>query len=368
MTTATSTARVHNFSAGPAALPEQVLDEARRDLWDIFGTGIGILEHSHRGKAFDRVIDEAVADCRAIAGIPDNYKVLFLQGGASMQFFQIPMNFLTAQSGADYVLTGAWSKKAMKEAKLFGQPRAVASSEDKNFSYIPELNASMFSGDAVYCHFTSNNTIFGTQFRDEPPCPQGVPLVCDASSDIFSRPIDVSKYALIYAGAQKNLGPAGCALVIIRDDMIERGSDSIPTMMQYRIHAQEDSRYNTPNSFAIYLMGRVFKWILANGGLEGMEALNERKAAALYDFIDASPFYRATVSDHDSRSRMNVCFRCEREDLEPKFIEGAEKAGLKNLKGHRSVGGMRASIYNAVTLESVRALVEYMKEFERSNG
>jgi phosphoserine aminotransferase len=226
----------------------------------------------------------------------------------------------------------------------------------------------MFSPDAAYCHFTSNNTIFGTQFRAEPPCPQGVALVCDASSDIFSRPIDVSKYALIYAGAQKNLGPAGCALVIIRDDMIERGSEKIPTMMQYRIHAAEDSRYNTPNSFAIYLMGRVFKWILGNGGLEGMETLNERKASALYDTIDASPFYRATVTDPGSRSRMNVCFRCVREDLEPKFLGGAERAGLKNLKGHRSVGGMRASIYNAVSLGSVNALVEFMKEFERANG
>ena len=368
MTTATSAARVHNFSAGPAALPEPVLEEARRDLWDIFGTGIGILEHSHRGKAFDRVIEEAEADCRAIAQIPGNYRILFLQGGASTQFFQVPMSLLGKGASADYIVTGSWAKKAMKEAKLFGTARAIASSEDRNFSYIPEVAPGDFDDGAAYCHYTSNNTIFGTQFRGEPACPGVVPLICDASSDIFSRPIDVTKYGMIYAGAQKNLGPAGCALVIMRDDLIEAGASDIPTMMQYRIHAEKDSRYNTPNSFAIYLMGRVFKWILNAGGLEAMESVNEEKAGTLYEFIDASPFYRATVSDPASRSRMNVCFRCEREDLEPKFIEQAEGAGLRNLKGHRSVGGMRASIYNAVTLDSVRALVEFMKEFERANG
>lgn len=367
MSTATTTARAHNFSAGPAALPEPVLEEARRDLWDIFGTGIGILEHSHRGKAFDRVIDEAIADCREIASIPDNYKVLFLQGGASTQFFQIPMNFLSKEGVADYINTGAWSKKAIKEAKLFGKTNVVATSEDKNFNYIPAEKGYSYTPDAAYCHFTSNNTIFGTQFRTEPRAPEGVALICDTSSDIFSRPIDVSKYAMIYAGAQKNLGPAGCALVIIRDDLVEAGASDIPTMMQYRIHAEQDSRYNTPNTFAIYLMGRVFKWILANGGLEGMARRNEEKGALLYDHLDASAFYRATVEDVPSRSLMNVCFRCVREDLEPQFIAQAEAAGLKNLKGHRSVGGMRASIYNAVGLESVRALVDFMKAFERDN-
>ena len=367
MTTATTTARVHNFSAGPAALPEPVLEEARRDLWDIFGTGIGILEHSHRGKAFDRVIDEAVADCRELAGIPDNYKILFLQGGASTQFFQIPMNLLPKDGSADYLVTGVWSKKALKEAKLYAKTSVVASSEDKNFNYIPAEAANTYNSAAAYCHYTSNNTIFGTQYRHEPKAPKGVPLICDASSDIFSRPIDIARYAMIYAGAQKNLGPAGCALVIMRDDLIEKGAQDIPTMMQYRIHAEQDSRYNTPNTFAIYLMGRVFKWMLANGGLEGMARRNEEKAAALYDHLDASDFYRPTVEDVPSRSLMNICFRCVKEDLEPQFIAKAEAAGLKNLKGHRSVGGMRASIYNAVTLESVQALVEFMKAFEREN-
>lgn len=367
MTTATTTARAHNFSAGPAALPEPVLEEARRDLWDLFGTGIGILEHSHRGKAFDRVIEEAVADCREVAGIPDNYKVLFLQGGASTQFFQVPMNFLTQGSTADYILTGSWSKKAIKEAKLFGNTHVVASSEEQSFTRIPSEDDRNYTSDAAYCHFTSNNTIFGTQFRTEPKAPKGVPLICDASSDIFSRPIDVARYGLIYAGAQKNLGPAGCALVIIRDDLVEHGAQDIPTMMQYRIHVEKDSRYNTPNTFAIYLMGRVFKWITANGGLEGMARRNEAKAALLYDLLDASEFYRPTIEDTQSRSLMNICFRCVKEDLEPQFIAQAETAGLKNLKGHRSVGGMRASIYNAVSLESVQALVEFMKVFERDN-
>ncbi len=368
MTTATTNARAHNFSAGPAALPEPVLQEARRDLWDIFDTGIGILEHSHRGKAFDRVMEEAVADCRAVAGIPDNYRILFLQGGASTQFFQVPMNFLTSGRTADYVITGSWSKKAIKEAKLYGGTNVVASSEDENFSYIPDPSTFSFTDGAAYCHFTSNNTIFGTQFAAEPEHPSGAPLICDASSDIFSRPIDVSKYGLIYAGAQKNLGPAGCALVIIRDDLVEAGADGIPTMMQYRIHAEKDSRYNTPNTFAIYLMGRVFKWIQSVGGLEAIGAANEEKASTLYELIDASPFYRATVTDAASRSRMNVCFRCENEDLEPRFIQEAEAAGLKNLKGHRSVGGMRASIYNACTMDSVRALADFMRAFERDNA
>ena len=367
MTTATS-ARVHNFSAGPAALPESVLEEARRDLWDLHNTGIGILEHSHRGGAFDQVIDEAEADCRRLANIPDNYKVLFLQGGASHQFFMIPANFLTKDRSADYLNTGVWSKKAIAEAKLYGSVHTVCSSDDKNFSYIPTPDKHKFSPNAAYCHFTSNNTIFGTQFRTEPMPPANTPLVCDASSDIFSRKIDISKYALIYAGAQKNLGPAGCALVIIRDDLAQSGATDIPTMLQYRTHIDEGSRYNTPNTFAIYLMGRVFKWILAQGGLAGIEDINEQKAKLLYDELDNSDFYFPTVTDHGSRSRMNICFRIRDEALEKPFIQQAEAAGLRNLKGHRSVGGMRASIYNAISIDSVRALINFMHDFEKKNG
>ncbi len=364
----TATARVHNFSAGPAALPEAVLEEARRDLWDLSGTGIGILEHSHRGGAFDQVIDEAEADCRKLANIPDNYKVLFLQGGASHQFFMIPANFLAKGKTADYLNTGVWSQKAIKEAKLYGGVNVVCSSEDKNFSYIPTPDKHHFSSDSAYCHYTSNNTIFGTQFRTEPTPPGKAPLICDASSDIFSRSIDVSRYALIYAGAQKNLGPAGCALLIIRDDLVQTGDSTIPTMLQYRTHVEEGSRYNTPNTFAIYLMGRVFKWIIAQGGLPAIEQINEGKAHLLYDELDNSDFYYPTVTDHDSRSRMNICFRIREESLEKTFVQQAEDAGLRNLKGHRSVGGMRASIYNAVGIDSVRALIDFMRDFEKKNS
>lgn len=365
MPATTASTRAHNFSAGPAALPEAVLEEARRDLWDIFGTGVGILEHSHRGGAFDRVIDEAVADCRALANIPDTHHVLFLQGGASTQFFQIPMSFLSKDKTADYLVTGGWAKKAAKEAKLYGSANIAASSEDRNFCYIPDAGSIKLTPGAAYCHYTSNNTLYGTQFTTPPNT--DAPLICDASSDIFSKPIDVAKHALIYAGAQKNLGPAGCALVIVRDDLVQAGAADIPTMMQYRTHAEKGSRYNTPNTFAIYLMGRVFKWIANNGGLEGMASRNEEKASTLYDFLDASEFY-TTTADADSRSRMNVCFRCANEDLEPAFIAQAESAGLKNLKGHRSVGGMRASIYNALSIDDVNALIDFMKHFERENG
>jgi len=368
MTTRTASGRAFNFSAGPAVLPEAVLERAKTDIWDIFDTGIGVLEHSHRGKAFDRVMAEAEADCRELAGIPDNYRVLFLQGGASHQFFMVPANFLREGQTADYLNTGSWSKKAIKEAKRYGNAHVVCSSEDRNFNFIPPESARKYSKGAVYTHFTSNNTIFGTEFATEPEAPKDAPLICDASSDIFSRPIDVSKYGMIYAGAQKNLGPSGCVLVLIRDDLIEAGRDDLPTMLQYRTHSENDSRYNTPNTFAIYLMGRVFKWIKGEGGLAGMAERNAAKANALYDFLDASAFYAPTVIDKQSRSLMNVCFRCADESLEAKFISEAEAAGLKGLKGHRSVGGMRASIYNALPPEGVDALIAFMKEFERANA
>ena len=365
---ATATDRIHNFSAGPAALPEPVLEEARRDIWNIAGSGVGILEHSHRGKVFDRVIDEAEADCRALAGVPDDYRVLFVQGGASTQFFMAPANLLAPDRTADYLVTGSWSKKAVAEAQRYGSVHTVCSSADTNFNVVPGEADRSFTDGAAYCHFTSNNTIYGTRFATEPTHPTGAPLVCDASSDIFSRPIDVSKYGLIYAGAQKNLGPSGCALVIIRDDLLEPVRDDLPTMLRYKTHAEKGSRYNTPNTFAVYIMGRVFKWILGGGGLGAMEARNDEKAATLYDYLDASPFYRPTVTDAASRSIMNVCFRCVDESLEAEFLERAGAAGMNGLKGHRSVGGMRASIYNAAGPESVRALVDFMKAFERERS
>ncbi|TVQ59647.1 MAG: 3-phosphoserine/phosphohydroxythreonine transaminase [Phycisphaerales bacterium] len=359
--------RVFNFSAGPGCLPESVLKQAQRDLWDIDGSGVGILEHSHRGKVVDKVFDEAQADCRALAGIPENYKVMFLTGGASAQFYMLPMSFLKKDQTADYINTGVWSTKAIKDAKRYGGAHVAASSEDRNFCYIPKADAIRWSGSPRYAHFTSNNTIFGTQWRAEPRAPEGVPLICDASSDIFSKPIDVTKYALIYAGAQKNLGPAGATLVIAREDFIEQGSEDIPELLQYRTYAANDSRANTPPVFAVYMVGLVFKWILEQGGLDAMRAHNEAKAKPLYDYLDGSSFFNATA-DADSRSLMNVCFRAPSEELEKAFIAEATKAGFDGLKGHRSVGGMRASIYNAFPPEGVVRLVEFMEKFEKRHG
>lgn len=354
--------RIYNFSAGPAVLPEPVLREAQEALWDLNGTGIGVCEHSHRGKAFDAVLQETIADCRKLAGIPDNYHVLFLQGGASLQFSMVPMNLLSRDRTADYLITGSWAEKAAKEAQRYGGMHEACSSADKNFCYIPKTAS--YSAAPAYVHFTSNNTIFGTQFRTEPTPPPGVPLVCDASSDIFSRPIDVSKYGLIYAGAQKNLGPSGVTLVIIRDDLVQAGPKDLPPMLQYRIHAENDSCYNTPPTFGIYLMGRVFKWLLSNGGLAAMEARNEAKARLLYDYLDQSSLFKPTA-ERESRSRMNVTFVTGSAERDQAFISAATKAGFDGLKGHRSVGGMRASIYNAFPPEGVRALVEFMRDFER---
>lgn len=359
------TERIFNFSAGPAVLPLEVLEEAREDLLSLSGTGIGVLEHSHRGKAFTAVRDETEAAIRKVGSIPDNYKVLFIQGGASMQFAMLPMNFLSQDQTADYVVTGAWAKKAIKDAGAFGTAHVAATSDDRNFCYVPkEYN---FSTDAKYVHFTSNNTIFGTQFASEPDIPDGGTLICDASSDIFSRPIDVSKYGMVYAGAQKNLGPSGVTLVIIRDDLVAAGNDSIPPMLQYRSYAENDSMFNTPPTFGIYLVGRVCQWILNQGGLTAMQARNEAKAAKLYDYLETSSLFSATA-DADSRSKMNVTFVTGDADTDAEFIKQATAAKLDGLKGHRSVGGMRASIYNAFPPEGVDALVDFMKNFEASRA
>jgi phosphoserine aminotransferase len=358
--------RIHNFSAGPAVLPESVLRKSQEAIWNVGGSGIGIMEHSHRGKLFERVINEAEEACRSLGGIPDNYRVLFLQGGASLQFAMVPMNFLSADQTADYLVTGVWSQKAVKEAKPLGKVHIAATSEATNFDRIPKPEEIRYSTNPAYVHITTNNTIYGTQWRTEPPVPSGVPLVADTSSDMYSRPIDIRKYGIMYAGAQKNLGPSGVVLVIIRDDLVEAGSKAVPTMLQYRTHAGESSLYNTPPTFAIYVMGQVFKWIQAEGGLAAMAEHNEAKARLLYEFIDNSDFFRGTVQP-DSRSRMNVCFRAPTEELEAQFISEATKRGLDGLKGHRSAGGMRASIYNACPRRAVEALVAFMKEFEQAN-
>ncbi len=367
-TSATKSDRIFNFSAGPGILPEPVLHQAQQDLWNIMGSGIGILEHSHRGPVFDRVLAEAEADCRELAGIPANYRVMFMQGGASSQFFMVPMNFLkTKSSVADYFVTGKWAADAAKEAKAFGTINIAATSAETNHDRIPDKSTWKFSKDAAYCHYCSNNTIFGTEWQSVPSHPHGAPIVCDASSDIFSGPIDVSKYAMIYAGAQKNLGPAGTVLVIARDEFIAQSREDIPTMLSYRTHAQNDSRYNTPPTFGIYLIGQTFKWIKANGGLAGMARRNKEKADLLYTLLDGSGFYKRHAQT-DSRSIMNVTFRCPTEELDKKFVKEAEARGLDGLKGHRATGGMRASIYNAFPVEGVRALAAFMKDFETRNG
>lgn len=359
------TQRIWNFSAGPAVLPESVLEEARDNLLSLGTTGIGILEHSHRGKAFLAVYEETVALCREIGNIPENYRVLFLQGGASSQFFMLPMNLLTKDRVADYLVTGAWSEKALEEATRFGGTHTACSSQDRNFSYIPPTCT--FSPDPVYAHYTSNNTIFGTQWSGLPPVPANIDLVCDASSDIFSRPIDISKHAMVYAGAQKNLGPSGVTLVIVRDDLVERGSKDLPTMLQYRTHAKNDSMYNTPPTFAIYLVGLVLKWIKKTGGLAAMGELNQRKADKLYAYLDQSKLFRGTAAP-DSRSKMNVTFVTGNAELDSKFCSLATKAGFDGLKGHRSVGGMRASIYNAFPEAGIDALIDFLKKFESENA
>lgn len=358
------TQRIWNFSAGPAVLPEFVLEEARNNLLSLGNTGIGILEHSHRGKAFIAVYEETVALCREIGGIPDDYDLLFLQGGASTQFFMLPMNLLSKDQTADYLVTGAWSEKALEEANRYGKTHVACSSEDKNFSYIPKTCS--FSENPTYVHYTSNNTIFGTQWSGMPPVPANVDLICDASSDIFSRPIDIARHGVVYAGAQKNLGPSGVTLVIMRKDLVERGSKDLPTMLRYRTHAKNDSMYNTPPTFAIYLVGLVLKWIKQKGGLEVMGELNRCKAGKLYSYLDQSKLFKGTAAV-DSRSQMNVTFVTGNADLDTKFCSAATKAGFDGLKGHRSVGGMRASIYNAFPEAGVDALIDFMRKFEAEN-
>ena len=362
----TVTNRIFNFSAGPAVLPEEVLREAQENLLSLPGVGMSILEISHRSKPFDEVIEGCEADLRTLGGIPNDYHVLFLQGGASLQFSMVPMNILARDASADYIVTGVWSQKAVKEAKRVGTVKIAASTEDGNFTRVPRQDELTLDPNAAYVHYTTNNTIFGTEFTYRPET-GSVPLVADASSDIYSGPIDVSKYALIYAGAQKNLAPAGLTLVIIRDDLLKRTPSSLPTMMQYPVHAENKSLYNTPPVFAIYIMRLVLRWLLKQGGLTAVEKINARKADKLYAEIDRSGFYKGHAAK-DSRSRMNITFRLPNEDLDKKFAKEATAAGLDGLKGHRSVGGMRASIYNAFPEAGVDALVQFMREFEAKNG
>ena len=356
---------IYNFSAGPAVLPKAVLQQVQRELVDWHGSGMSVMEMSHRGKEFTGIAHDAEADLRELMGIPAHYKVLFLQGGASTQFSMIPMNLLRGNNSADYLNTGEWSKKAIKEAKKYCSVNIVASSEDKNFSYAPPQSAWKLDPRAAYVHYTSNETIGGVEIFWTPETGD-VPLVADMSSHILSRPMDVEKYDLIYAGAQKNIGPAGLTIVIVREDLIGQTMPSTPTMMEYKTHAENESMYNTPPTFAMYVAGLVFKWIKAQGGLSAMEKINIAKANLLYDCLDASSLYSCPTAI-ENRSRMNVPFTLKDAALDEAFLKGAKERGLLQLKGHRSVGGMRASIYNAMPLEGVRALVDYLQSFERDH-
>ncbi|HMJ15558.1 MAG TPA: 3-phosphoserine/phosphohydroxythreonine transaminase [Polyangiaceae bacterium] len=358
-------ARAKNFNAGPAALPWAALERAQKELLDFGGTGMSVMEHSHRGKAYEAVHNEALQLVRDLLKVPDDYDVLFLQGGASQQFAVVPMNLLEADRSADYVLTGAWSQKAYKEAKLLGKARVAGTTEkDKKFTRIPKQSELELDANAAYVHITTNNTIFGTQWHEFPSTGK-VPLVADMSSDIMWRPIDVSKFGLIYAGAQKNLGPSGVTLVIVRKDLVERARKDIPVIFQYRTHAENTSLYNTPPAFGVYILRNVLDVFKQAGGLAAIEAKNREKAQALYAAIDARPdFYRCPV-ERESRSTMNVVFTLPTEELEAEFIAGAQKQGMIGLKGHRSVGGVRASIYNAAELAWVQALVDYMNDFHK---
>ena len=357
--------RVYNFSAGPAVLPEEVLKEVAEEMMDYRGCGMSVMEMSHRTELFDEIIREAEKDLRDLMNIPDNYKVLFLQGGASQQFAMIPMN-LMKNKVADYIVTGQWAKKAWQEAQKYGKANKIASSEDKTFSYIPDCSDLPVSEDADYVYICENNTIYGTKFK-ELPNTKGKLLVSDVSSCFLSEPIDVSRYGLVYGGVQKNIGPAGMVIVIIREDLIsEDVLPGTPTMLTYKTHADADSLYNTPNCFCIYVCGKVFKWLKKMGGLEAMKERNEKKAAILYDFLDQSEMFHGTVEKKD-RSLMNVPFVTGDKELDAKFIKESQAAGFENLKGHRSVGGMRASIYNAMPIEGVEALVAFMKKFEEEN-
>ena len=363
---ATTVHRIYNFSAGPAVLPLPVLEEAQRDLVALPGVGMSVLEISHRSKPFDEIIQAAERDMRALAGIPDHYKVLFLQGGASLQFSMVPMNLLTPGTTADYILTGDWGKKALKEAKRVGATNVAATTEADNFKDIPAQTALKLTPGAAYVHLTSNNTIHGTEWPYVPDVGD-VPLVCDMSSDMYSRPIDIGRYGLIYAGAQKNLGPSGLTVVLIREDLLARSAESLPTMLNYRTHAENGSLYNTPPVFGIYILRLVLKWLVAQGGLDAIQKINQHKAGLLYAELDRSEFWRPHAV-RGSRSQMNVTFRLPSEELEKLFVKESTAAGFDGLKGHRSVGGLRASIYNAFPEQGIVDLVAFMQEFERRHG
>jgi len=363
MTTAT---RIFNFSAGPAVLPAAVLQEAQKNLLALPGVGMSVMEISHRSKPFEDLLHKAIEDIRALAGIPANYKVLMLQGGASLQFSMVPMNLLTSGATADYIDTGSWAEKAIKEAKRVGNVNVTGSTKADNYSRLPTAGELSLTKDAAYVHITTNNTIEGTEWKSL-PATGDAPLVADTSSDMFSGPIDVSRFGLIYAGAQKNLGPSGVTLVIIREDLLARSQKSLPTMLNYAVHAENDSLYNTPNTFGIYILGLTMAWLRNLGGLSAIGAINQRKAGKLYAEIERTGFYRGTA-EKASRSLMNITFRLATEELEKQFVKESTAAGFDGLKGHRSVGGMRASVYNAFPEEGIDALISFMQEFERKNG
>ena len=359
-------ARVYNFSAGPSTLPEKVLKQAADEMLDYQGCGQSVMEMSHRSKVFDKIIKDAEALMRELYNVPDNYKVLFLQGGASAQFSAIPLNFMNGSGKADYIITGQWAKKAFAEAQKYGDVVAAASSADKTFTYIPKTKPEDFREDADYVYICENNTIYGTKFKTLPNT-KGKTLVADVSSCFLSEPVDVTKYGIIYGGVQKNIGPAGMVISIIREDLItDEVLEGTPTMLKFKTHADAGSLYNTPNCYCIYMCGKVFKWLKKMGGLEVMKERNEKKAKLLYDYLDSSKLFKGTV-EKDSRSLMNVPFVTGDKDLDAKFVKEAKEAGLENLKGHRTVGGMRASIYNAMPYEGVEALVAFMKKFEEEN-
>ena len=360
------TERIFNFSAGPAVLPVPVLEQAREEMLSLPSVGMSVMEISHRSKTFDVIHQSAKAGLKELLGIPDGYHVLFLQGGASLQFSMVPQNFLPGGGSADYILTGSWGKKAIKEAKKLGAASIAADMADSRYNRTPAQDELKLDPSAAYVHITSNETIEGVEWKEEPQVGD-VSLVCDASSDICSRPVDVSRYAIIYAGAQKNLGPSGLTVVILRDDLLQKIPDGLPTMLDYRTHAQADSLYNTPNTWGIYILDLVCKWMKEQGGLDAMQRRNEEKARKIYDAIDSTDFYRGHAA-RESRSNMNVTFRLPTEELEKKFTAEATAQGLDGLKGHRSVGGIRASIYNAFPPEGVDALVQFMRDFERTNG
>lgn len=367
--------RCFNFSAGPGCLPEEVIQQAQQDLWNVAGSGVGICEHSHRAKVYDKILAEAEADCRKIANIPASYKILFLTGGATSQNFMVPANLLAQNETADYLTTGYWAEKSAEQAKLYGGVNEAWDGRASKHSFIPSDAEIKYSAKPSYVHMCSNNTIYGTEWRASetdaswrlPKVPAGVPLVCDMSSDLFCRPTDFSKFGLVYAGAQKNIGIAGTTLVVIHEDLLKRNPRELPTMLQYRVHAKDESRHNTPPVFAIYFSGLVFKWILKQGGLDSIFKRNVEKAGLIYDVLDKSSFYKAHARK-DSRSLMNITFRTPTAELDDKFVAEAKAQGMDQLKGHRATGGMRASTYNAFPRAGCEALAQFMREFERKNG